>query len=201
MNREEETLVVLFTQIRESVREFVKRTNYESATREYNETTANAESLASGCPTSGGQKDALLLARAAADAVKPFMDELKHGYEDFMNEFRDVFVGPVGDKTVEELLELSENLHTWEDIERFNLPGRLDAALQDFGNSWKVNVDGLSDDDKEALRLVWKTELDELAKGIIEAKEDRVRDQIGQYLRDKKKALMDKIRSSKGGGE
>ena len=201
MNREEETLVVLFTQIRESVREFVKRTNYESATREYNETTANAESLASGCPTSGGQKDALLLARAAADAVKPFMDELKHGYEDFMSEFRDVFVGPVGDKTVEELLELSENLHTWEDIERFNLPGRLDAALQDFDNSWKVNVDGLSDDDKEALRLVWKTELDELAKGIIEAKEDRVRDQIGQYLRDKKKALMDKIRSSKGGGE
>ena len=201
MNQQEETIVILFTQIREDVRNFVKKTNYESATKDYNEAVSNAESLAGGCPTSGGQKDAKLVARAAADAVKPFMDELKHGYEDFMNESKEIFTGPVGDKTVEELLELSENLHSWEDIERFNLPGRLDAALQDFNNTWTVNVDGLSGDDKEALRQVWKAELDTLAKGIIEAKEDRVRDQIPVYLKDKKKALLEKIKGSKGGGE
>ena len=83
-----------------------------------------------------------------------------------------------------------------DDLDTSN-PSRLAQAL----SIHPEQTDGLSDDDKEALRLVWKTELDELAKGIIEAKEDRVRDQIGQYLRDKKKALMDKIRSSKGGGE
>lgn len=200
-HHQEETLVILFTQIRESVREFVKKTNYELATREFNEAVSAAEAAASSCPTSGGQKDAKLFAQTATATVKPFMDELKKGFEDFMNQFREIFTGAVGDKTVEELVELSERLKSWDEIERVNLPGRLDAALQDFENSWQVNVDGLSDDDKEALRQVWKTELDVVGKGIVEAKQDRIRDRIPMILRDKKRELMEKLRGSKGGGE
>jgi len=95
----------------------------------------------------------------------------------------------------------AKRLKSWEEIERVNLPVRLDAALQDYQNTWTVNVDGLSDEDKNALREVWKTELDVLAKGIVEAKQDRVRDQIRMYLNDKMQELMTKINGSKGGGE
>ena len=172
------------------------------ATKEFNEAVSNAAASAAACPTSGGQKDAMLFATVSAEAVQPFMDEFKKGFEVFMSEeLREVFVGPVGDKTVEELLELSKRLKSWEEIERVNLPGRLDAALQDYQNTWTVNVDGLSDEDKNALREVWKTELDVLAKGIVEAKQDRVRDQIRMYLNDKMQELMTKLKGSKGGGE
>jgi hypothetical protein len=95
----------------------------------------------------------------------------------------------------------AKRLKSWEEIERVNLPVRLDAALQDYQNTWTVNVDGLSDEDKNALREVWKTELDVLAKGIVEAKQDRVRDQIRMYLNDKMQELMTKLKGSKVGGE
>jgi hypothetical protein len=198
---DEGTIVFAFTQVREDVRQFMSRINFDVAMRGYNEAVATAQELAGACPTSGLQKDAKLFASTAAATVQPHMDRFKSGFEDFMHDLKDVFVGPVGDRTVEELVELSRSTASWDELQRLDLPNRLDAAFQDCERTWVMNVEGLSDNDKEALRDVWKKELDELGKGIVDAKQDRIHDHLKLYLKEKKAELAARLRDSRGGGQ
>lgn len=198
--KREETMVILFTQIREGVREFLSKTNLDTAIREFNEATRNAFDAAGQCPTSKQRDDAKRLVEKAIDTVKPYMEKFKNEYEVFVGANRGTFVGPVSPKTIDDLLEPSERERSWEEIERFNIQRKL-QEIYDRAVHWKVDIDGLTDEGLKDLRAAWEIELERLGRGIVAAKDDRMIDQIKALLKDRRRELAERAKSSKGGLE
>jgi chaperonin cofactor prefoldin len=198
--KREETMVVLFTQIREAVREFLSKTNLDTAIREFNEATRDTFDAAGRCPTSKQRDDAKRLVEKAIDTVKPYMEKFKNEYEVFVGANRGTFVGPVSPKTIDDLLEPSEREHSWEEIERFNIQGKL-QEIYDRAVLWNVDIDGLTDEAQKELKATWEIELERLGRGIVAAKDDRMIDQIKALLKDRRRELAERAKSSKGGLE
>lgn len=198
--KREETMVVLFTQIREAVREFLKKTNLDTATREYNEASRNALDVAGQCPTDRQRDDARRFIEKAIETVKPHMEKFKNEYEAFIGANKGIFVGPVSPKTIDDLLEPAERERSWEEIERFNIQGKL-QEIYDRAVHWNVDIDGLTDEDLKALRATWEIELERLGRGIVAAKEDRMIDQMKALFKDRRRELAERAQNSQGGLE
>ena len=112
-----------------------------------------------------------------------------------------IFVGPVGDKSIEEILELRHKQQSWDEITRFNVQRKLKDIYDDTAPSWKLELDGLSDEDKRDIENMLKVELERLSRGIIAVSNDTAFNRLGRYYSDTTSKLKDKIKSSKGGLE
>jgi hypothetical protein len=197
----EETIVIVFAQIREAVREFLRKTNLDSAVKEYNDMTRASLDKTAQCPTTRQREDAKKFADKAIEHVRPFMDKFKTEYERFIDQHRGIFVGAVSTKTIEDLLETSQRERSWADVERVNIQRQLQAVFDDSVKTWKIDVNGLSGDDQKALREVWEVELEKLGRGFVAAKDDRIQDQVKAMFKDKLSSLADRVKSSRGGLE
>jgi len=199
--RYEDTLVVMFTQTREMVREFMEKTNLEIATKEFNESCKNSLEMAGQCPTPGQRDDAKKFIEKGILEVERFLNKFKEEYSDFVNDNRGIFVGPVNEKTVEELLEVQERKQTWEELERFNIQSRLRDLHQRYITMFEVDLEGLSEEQRKEIKDFFKSEVERLGRGIVAASDDTIWDRLKSFFTIAQSTLSEKIRNSKGGKE
>ena len=193
----EELFVVRFTEIRAAVSEFLRDTNLERATREYNEAKAKALDLAADCATSGARQDAIDFVQDAMGLMDPLLKEFNRLYADFIDRNRGIFVGYVDLSRMDELLKLSSAQQACEDLERSN----IETTLKDFLDhtvNWNVSLDGLSDDDKKDLQDVIRAQLEPLSHGIVEVNNDRYVDVVRRLFKERVLPQRKLLEESKG---
>ena len=126
--KDQQTIVILFEQTRGRVRTFLQKTNLDIATEEMKEVTEESLKSANQCKTKGQKDDAKeFIKEKAIPAVKEIFKDFENHYKEFIKKNLGIFVGPVGDKTIEEILEINEMKSQREEITRFNLQGRLEG--------------------------------------------------------------------------
>src|SRR5207245_827090 len=145
------------------------KTNLESAVKEFNAANENSRSLADQCPTSRQKEDSRRLMEKAANLTSPFLEKFKKENTDFINEYRGIFVGPVSDTTLDELLEVRDWQKSWQEIESFNVQTKLKELYDDCVRAWQVDLDGMTDEQKQELKDFLETELKRASVGIYEA--------------------------------
>jgi hypothetical protein len=199
--RYEDTIVVMFAQTREMVREFMEKTNLETAIREYNDSYKNSLEMANQCPTPRQRDDAKKFVEKGIYEVKRFLDKFNEEYKEFVDSNRGIFVGPVNEKTLEELLEVQERKRTWGELEQFNIQSKLRELHQHCITMFEVELEGLSDEQEKELKEFFKSEVERLGRGIVAASDDTVIDRVKTFFTLSQAALADKVRNSKGGKE
>ena len=146
----------MFNKGRTGVKEFLEKTNLDTATDEFEETCKNSLGIASQCKTKGQQDDAKRFIETAIPIVKDFFAEFKNQYEEFIDDNEEIFVGPVGDKSIEEILEIRNKQQSWDEIVRFNVQRKLKDLHSDAAASWRIGLDGLTDDEKKDIEYMSK---------------------------------------------
>ena len=197
--KSEETVVILFNKGRTGVKEFLEKTNLDTATDEFEETCKNSLGIASQCKTKGQQDDAKRFVETAIPIVKDFFAEFKNQYEEFIDENEEIFVGPVGDKSIEEILEVRNKQQSWDEIVRFNVQRKLKDLHSDAAASWKIGLDGLTDEEKRDIEYMLKGDLERLSRGLVAASDDTAFDRLGRYYSETTSKLKNLIQSSRGG--
>ena len=196
--KKEETIVILFDQTRTGVKEFLDKTNLDTATEEFEESCKNSLAMAGQCPTKAQQDDAKRFMEKGIGIVKDFFADFKSQYEEFISDTGGIFVGPVGDNAIEDLLEIKDAEQTWDQITRLDVQSKLKDLYNDALRAWEIDIDGLDDEKKRELESFWKGELEKLSRGLVAASEDTVFDRLKKYY-ESKKLLKGKVENSKGG--
>ena len=197
--RSQETIVILFGQTREKVRVFLQKTNMDSATDEFEEACKNSLDIAGQSYTKGQKEDAKRFIEKSIPLVKDLFADFKKQYEEFIGDNREIFVGPVGDKTIEEILEKREMDSSWQEISRFNIQKRLKEINAETAKEWHVNIDGLTEEDKKVFEDFWKIELERLGRGLTKVADGPAIDRIKKFYADYWEGLKAKMKSSLGG--
>ena len=197
--KQQETIVILFTQIRQGVHQFLEKTNLDTASDEFEETCKNSLEMAKQCPTKGQQYDATKFMESGIDMVKDFFDEFEDQYEEFVNDSEGIFVGAVVDKTIEEILEKREVDRSWQEISRFNIQQKLKDIHNDAVKTWQVDINGLTDEQKKVFENFWKIELDKLGRGLTKVADGSALERMKQVLVVKWTLLESMMKNSKGG--
>lgn len=197
--KQQETIVILFTQIRQGVYQFLEKTNLDTASDEFEEACKNSLEMAKQCPTKGQQHDATKFIENAIDMVKDFYEEFKDQYEEFVNDNQGIFVGAVVDKTIEEILEKKEVDRSWRGITQFNIQQKLKDIHNDAVKSWQIDINGLTDEQKKVFENFWKIELDKLGRGLTTVADGSAMDRMKQVLVEKWRLLETMMKNSKGG--
>ena len=197
--KSEETVVILFDQTRNGVNEFLNKTNFDTSVEEFETTYENSLNMAKQCKTKGQQEDALKFVQKATPLVKNMFDEFKTQYEEFISENRGIFVGPVGDSQIEEILEKRDMDYAWRDIRAFNIQQKLKDIHNDTVRAWHVDINGLTDKQKKEIEDFWHGELERLGRGLLLVAEGTTWDRLKQVFTIKRKQLESMVKSSKGG--
>lgn len=197
--KQQETIVILFTQIRQGVHQFLEKTNLDTASDEFEETCKNSLEMAKQCPTKGQQYDATKFMENGIDMVQDFFDEFEDQYEEFVKDSQGIFVGAVVDKTIEEILEKREVDRAWQEISNFNIQQKLKDIHNDAVKTWEVDINGLTDEQKKVFENFWKIELDKLGRGLIKVADGSAVSRMKDVLVEKWRLLETWMKNSKGG--
>ena len=197
--KSQETIVILFTQIRNGVNRFLDKTNLDTASDEFEEISKNSIGVAKQCPTKGQQEDAVKFVEKGIKTVKDIYEDFKKQYEEFVKENKGIFVGPVGDKSIEEILEKKDIEYSWQQISRFNIQQKLKEIHKDTIKAWHVNIDGLTDEQKMELEDFWKIEVEKLGRGLTKVADSSAMNRMKQVLVEKWRLFETRIKNSKGG--
>lgn len=185
--KREETVVILFKQTRESVNIFLNETNLDTATDEFEQTCKNSLGMAGQIQIKGQQQDAKRYVEKAIPIVKDIFADFKKQYESFVRQHKGIFVGPVGDKTLEELLEKRQMEYSWKDIGGFNIQSKLKEVHNDCVRAWHVDIDDLDDKQKKEIEKFWNVELEKIGRGLRKAAEGSAWDRTKQIFTSKRK--------------
>lgn len=197
--KSEETVVILFDHTRNGVYEFLNKTNLDTASEEFEETCKNSINIAKQCKTKGQIQDAVKFVEKAIPLVKNLFDEFKTQYGEFVNDNQGIFVGPVGDRQIDDLLERRDMDYAWRDIISFNIQQKLKDIHNDTVRAWHIDINGLTDKQKKEIEDFWRVELGRLGRGLLLAAEGSAWDRVKQVFTTKRKQLESRVSSSKGG--
>lgn len=164
--RTNETTVIMFTQARKSVKEFLEKTNLENAIKMVEDAYKKSADLAGGCYTPALKDDAKYFVDDVYKEVKSSLDKFKDVYEDFVDENKGIFLGPVGDRTVQDLV----NKERWDWVKNewagINIESELKKIYDDSKDYWDVSLDGVPDILEEELKKVIKSDLEALSLAV-----------------------------------
>ena len=169
--KSKETTLILFGNNRTAVREFLEKTNLEKAKKRGEELQKKATSLAGEMLTKGQRDDALVFINEANNAIKGPLENYEKGFNDFVTEYKGIFIGPVGNNTLDKLLrgEFWEN--TEDGLKRLNFETELKRYYDEAEDMWNIPLDGLDDTLKSAFKEQFKDELrkydEEVEKAIV----------------------------------
>lgn len=194
-------VAVLFTNVREQVREYLEQRRLETATETFDDAASDARDLAGKCPTPGQREDALRFTERVIDEVEPIIDAFELSYKRFVDTHREIFVGPVGPRAIEALIEPDVRERGLDAIADFDLERRLMALVDMSAPTIFVDIEGLSDDDKERIREIFLVEWRKLGEGLVAVKDDHLDDRLVQVGRDFVSKVVETMKSSKGGEE
>lgn len=197
--RTNETTVILFTQTRKSVKEFLEQTNLEKAIKMVDDAYKKSLDLANGCYTPALKEDAKYFVDDVYKEVKSALDKFEDVYEDFVDEHKGIFIGPVGDRTAQDLV----NRERWDWVnnewKRLNIEGELKKIYDDSSDYWDVSLDGVPELLADEIKKDLKSDLDALSLAVRELTDwthaDAIKFLITDYPRLK---LMEILNSFRG---
>jgi hypothetical protein len=197
----EEPIIIIFAKTREAVRDFLAKTNLDTAISGFNSANESSKGLADKCPTPRQREDAKRFMEKAAGLTSQFLEKFKEEYTDFVDKNRGIFVGPVSDATLDGLLERQDEQKSWEELESFNIQTKLKEVYDDVRRWPDVDLDGLTDEQKEEFHDFFKMELERVAQGVYEITEGSLWERIRKSHVEDRSKLEEEVRSSKGGLE
>ncbi len=197
--RTNETTVILFTQTRKSVKEFLEQTNLEKAIKMVDDAYKKSLDLANGCYTPALKEDAKYFVDDVYKEVESALDKFEDVYEDFVDKHKGIFIGPVGDRTAQDLV----NRERWDWVnnewKRLNIEGELKKIYDDSSDYWDVSLDGVPELLADEIKKDLKSDLDALSLAVRELTDwthaDAIKFLITDYPRLK---LMEILNSFKG---
>ena len=197
----QETIVILFTETRSAVHTFLNETNLDKAQKELEVANKQSLDMAKACKTQGQRDDAIEFMGKAMPLVQNMFDKFKDEYNLFVYKNRGRFVGPVSDKTIDELLERQVVYGKLREIESFNIQQKLKDIYNDAVRGWPVDLNGLTDKQKKDLKEHWEVELEKVGRGLTKAADGSAVGRIKEALTDEVAILTGMMKNSKGGEE
>lgn len=194
----EETTVIVFNQTRTAVKSFLDKTNLDKAVEEFEASEKQSLDLAKALPTPGQQADGQRFVERAAKAVDDDLDAFEREFGAFVNQFREVFLGPVGDRTVEALLERRE----WDDAHgrflRLNVQSKLKRIYDDNRRLQGISLSGLDDVERKVVEEVLRQDLRALDPLIQEVESMSLLEGGGVMWKLFRDDLITRIKSTSG---
>ncbi len=195
---EEALVVVVFGKTRESVKDFLEKTNLEKAIKGYTDAERQLQDIAKSMETKGMQEDALRFVSEGSKSTKSHLEDFTKAYNDFVNEFREIFIGPVGDKTVEDLVEKKRWDAARNDWMRLNIQTELKRIYDDARDWFAVDLGEQNPIIKEHVGKIIEQERKRLEPALREVGDNSVLDALDIVMTVAKDSLVDKVKRLKG---
>lgn len=157
--RSKETTLVLYGNNRTLVRKFLEETNLEKAIKRGDEVQKEAASLVGDMLTKGQRDDGQVFINEANKAIKGPLDNYEKGFNEFVTKYKGIFVGPIGNKTLDQLLKGQFWEATEDGFKRLNFESELKKYYDQADGMWNIPLDGLDDTLKAAFKDQFKKEL------------------------------------------
>src|SRR5690606_6152871 len=155
---EESVVVILFGKTRASVKEFLEKTNLDKAKKEYESAEKEIQNVAKSMETKGMQEDALRFVNEGAKITRDHLEDFTKAYNEFVNAFKEIFIGPVGDRTVEDLVERQRWDWAKNEWQKLNIQSELKKIYDDAREWWAIDIDGLDEANRKKLEELLEAE-------------------------------------------
>lgn len=194
--RSEETVaVIMFGNTRSSVKEFLEKTNLDKAQKEWDEAARQADGVAKNMLTNGQKADALLFLEAGKRIAKKSFVEFTNEYNSFVNEFKEIFIGPVGDRTVNDLIKKERWNSLRDEYTALNIQTELKKMYDDNREWIDVDLFELSYETKKLIDESLKKERERLDLALKQADDPGILDSIKMYFTISKDNWFAKIKN------
>lgn len=197
--RSEGTLVMLFGKTRTDVKKFLEGVNLELVEDQLEETKKASLDKVTGMIPPGLDNDGKAFVEDCAKEVQTSFWSFTVAFNSFVNEFRGVFLGPVGDRTVEDLLEPKEGEAAGNRIKALHVERKL-RELQDKTRDWDLNFDGIHKHHREHIEEMMYEHLYDLGPKIKAAGDLSLRDANALALKMFKQQMVDRLKRLVGWG-
>jgi hypothetical protein len=193
---EENVVVIMFGNTRKSVKEFLEKTNHDKAEKDYYDALKHAQEVAANMLTNGQKEDALLFVNKAEEITRKPLTSFTDAYKGFVNEFKEIFIGPVGERTIKDLLKKERWDATKDEWQRMNVQTEL-KKIYDDSRDW-INVDmfDLTPEVKAEIVAALKKERDRLDLALSQGGDRSILDAVGFYLSIIKATTFGKVKDS-----
>ena len=166
---EETVSVILLGGTRERVEEFLDDVNLEAAVDDFEASSRLCVEAAQKLAPPGQRDDAEDLVDAMMNEVNETLADFEDFFEDFVDEFREIFIGPVGDRTVRDLVGKELAVRESDSFQRLNVQSEL-RKIHDGARDWfGVPLGGLHPDVRARLMEWMERDLERLAIATREA--------------------------------
>lgn len=163
--RSEGTLVMLFGKTRGDVEKFLEKINLELVEKQLEDTKKASLGKVSGMIPPGADEDGEAFVEDCAKEIQGSFWQFATMFNSFVDEFKGIFLGPVGERTVADLLEPKEGEAAGKRIKGLHVERQL-KDLYDEARDWDLDFDGISDHHRDYIDTMIRKELDRLAPKI-----------------------------------
>ena len=191
--RSEGTLVMLFGKTRVDVKTFLEKINLEAVEDQVEDTKKASLDKVSGWIPPGLNDDGKVFVEDCAKEVQTALWSFATAFNSFVNEFRGVFLGPVGDRTVEDLLEPREGEAAGNRIKGLHVERKL-RELQEKTRDWDLDFDGIHKHHREHIERLIHEKLDGLGPKIKATGDLTLRDANALALKMFKQQQVDRLK-------
>ena len=193
---EDSVAVIMFGNTRKSVKEFLEKTNLDKAQKDYYEAEKHAYDNAKNMLTTGQQEDAALFVKTATESTKITLQAFTDAYNSFVDSFNEIFIGPVGDRTVNDLI----NKQRWDwaknEWQNINIETEL-KKLYDDSREWiDIDMYELDDETKTQVKKALENERERLDIALKQAGDPGLMDKLKLYLTLTKDLVFSKIKNN-----
>lgn len=165
----ETVTVVLFGKTRKEVAEFLGKVNLDKAVALFEEAGKKSVALAQKLKPDGQRDDAEDLVGEMVTRAHETLADFEEFFEEFVDDFGAIFLGPVGDRTVEDLVNRQLSQRSSEHFQRLNVQSELKKIHDAARKSLNLPISRLPDDQRKALEKLLDDDLERLALATNEA--------------------------------
>lgn len=185
-------IIVLFVEVRDDVREFLKDNDFPTAEAAFAEARKSADTFVGNAKTSGQKTDASELRDNMLKVLAKHLKDAAQTYGKFVDQNKEKFFGPIGPEIRKELLEIG----VWEQYASYIHGYGLDAKLRQWHtqatNYFEVDLSELPNDARRRLKDGLRAIIDELIREVKAAETQHKSTET--TLRDSRKMLGDKLK-------
>lgn len=192
---EETVAVIMFGNTRKSVKEFLENTNLDKAQRDYYEAEKHAQDNAKNMLTRGQQEDALLFVTTSTEITKLTLRAFTDVYNSFVDSFKEIFIGPVGDRNVNDLIKKERWDWAKNEYQNLNIQTELKKIYDDSREWVDLDLFKLEPEKKEQIEALLKKERERLELALNRAGDVSLLDSIKLFLTISKITMFSKIKN------
>ncbi len=199
---QDERLVIVFTNTRDDVKEFLEKMNLRGLEQERQDGLVEARSIASSSGLTSAQvTEATRFVNRSETLIAGQFEAFNEIYKKFILDFDAIFFNPVGDRTLESLL----NVGPWKEWSQAMMGAAIEAAIDDLyhkaENNFGINTHSILDPDvRNKVQSLIQNNMTRLMKALREANDwtrtDRIKFLINvSYQESWLSKLIAKIKS------